>query len=308
MSASSSQDVPMSREEALDTLKKGTSHERYLAARAMIRVCKAEDLAALMALRKVENDAYAKRWIELSIDACIKKAQQESATFLVNAVVTEPLDSKEELHTKAVEWVATALLHEIGSKIGLLVAAAKNEFSSYPGSDTERHVTNIMRIFDAIVELRKAATVPKVREFDLAELIHEIIAVESAGIDLDISLVGRRPLLINSDPDLLRLALCNGVRNAVEAVNSVTKSTAHKVVVAWELTDKEYWISIIDDGPGLLTSNGSLFEIGKTTKHGHAGFGLAIAKQAMERLGGQVQLSPSAAGGAAYELKSGLVK
>ncbi len=65
----------------------------------------------------------------------------------------------------------------------------------------------------------------------------------------------------------------------------------------------EYWISIIDNGPGLSeNSKNKLFNIGISTKESHIGFGLAIAEQAIQTLNGQIELNNSDKGGAEFKM------
>ncbi len=299
---------PTTREEALALLAIGQNHERYVAAKALVRYGLPNDLQTLLIARRKETDAYAAKWLEFAIASCNKKATIEATKSMSLAGNVVEADARDRLRTQAVEWVASALLHEIGSKIGLLVAAATKEFPNYPGSDTQRHVQNIDKIFEGIAELRKATSVAHAEEFDLAQLIDEITAVESDGTNVDISLVGRRPLAVIADPNLLRLALCNGIRNAIEAVKTIDAAEDHRIVINWEVTDRDYWVSVIDHGPGVIGPIDPVFEIGRTNKAGHAGFGLAIAKQAMEMLGGTVHLTSSVAGGATYEVRGELAK
>jgi C4-dicarboxylate-specific signal transduction histidine kinase len=95
----------------------------------------------------------------------------------------------------------------------------------------------------------------------------------------------------------------NGLKNAVEAVHEVGADLrTHPIVVSWGVTDKDYWISIVDRGPGVAAVSATRFEVGKSTKPGHSGFGLAVARRAMESLGGELSLSAAEAGGARYEL------
>jgi signal transduction histidine kinase len=105
------------------------------------------------------------------------------------------------------------------------------------------------------------------------------------------------------DPALVRLGISNGVRNAVEAVGEGLSDEPHPIVVAWGETDVDYWVAVIDRGPGIVGLLESAFEIGKTTKKGHSGFELAIARQAVETLGGTSILQPAAGGGAHYEIR-----
>jgi signal transduction histidine kinase len=137
----------------------------------------------------------------------------------------------------------------------------------------------------------------------LAALIDEIVATE-ARESVTPSVVGPRPFVLVSDPAFLRLAVVNGLRNAIEAIEQVgSRGQGHPIVVTWGETDRDWWISIIDQGPGISGSVEAKFEIGRSTKRGHRGFGLAIARRAMESLQGTVSLHPGTDGGTRYELR-----
>ena len=73
--------------------------------------------------------------------------------------------------------------------------------------------------------------------------------------------------------------------------------------MTWGMTDIDYWVAVLDRGPGIVGPAESTFGIGETTKKGHSGFGLAIAKQAIETLGGACTLQPAAEGGARFEIR-----
>ena len=69
------------------------------------------------------------------------------------------------------------------------------------------------------------------------------------------------------------------------------------------MTDVDYWVAVIDRGVGIIGPVESAFGIGKTAKRGHRGFGLPIARQAIETLGGSCTLQPIAEGGAHFEIR-----
>ena len=75
------------------------------------------------------------------------------------------------------------------------------------------------------------------------------------------------------------------------------------MVITWGMTDVDYWVVILDQGPGIVGVGEGAFNIGSTTKMGHIGFGLAIGRQAMDTLEGNVTLFPAQGGGACLELR-----
>jgi signal transduction histidine kinase len=227
-------------------------------------------------------------------------ADQDTAKLPPDGEIPEEVIRK--VRSGAIEWATGLLLHEVSSPVGLIASAASREVPDYEKSQTKHHIDSVQRIFDGIEQLRKATATPKPVRFDLAELIARIIAEE--GIT-GATPYGPRPLTVVTDPNLLRFAISNGLRNAGEAIAKAAAGDPHPVVITWGETDVDYWVVIIDRGPGLVGPVEAAFRPGHSTKPGHPGFGLAIARQAMETLGGLVNLSPGNGVGARYELRWG---
>lgn len=292
----------MTREGAITLLSSGSTHERLKASRFLTRYAQATDLDALRRARQTEVVSY----VKASLDCAIARISNLPAAITRDPgdEVDVPDDLKRQIRSQAVEWIAGLLLHEIASPIGLAKRAASREIPDYLQSRTRRHLESIDRTFEAIEQLKGAAAAPKPEQFDLSELLSEIVNAEVPdGQALDVSLVGPKPMIVTSDPALVRLAICNGVRNALEAVAATAPSEVHPIVITWGETDVDYWVAILDRGVGIVGPPEAAFEIGKSTKKDHRGFGLAIARQAIETLGGTVVLAPAAQGGARYEAR-----
>jgi signal transduction histidine kinase len=168
----------------------------------------------------------------------------------------------------------------------------------------EGSVTSILQlIFEGITQLKGAAASPKPTEFDLPTLVDEAVLAEASGRGVEVSLQGPRPMNISSDHSLLHHALANGLRNAVEATLECSAELQQPIVITWGETDVDYWLAVIDRGGGLIAAPEVAFNVGKSTKEGHSGFGLAIARQAMDTLGGSATLQPAKEGGTRYELR-----
>lgn len=296
----------MTRDEAIEALGSTSSHKRFNAAHTLSQIADPRDLPVLQQAKVNERDAYVSKRLQAAIFACSNAASQQTVTKLDSFTEKIDKDVIARIRAQAVEWVAGMLLHEIGSKLGLIALSSSLEIQDYDKSKTKRHVKNLQSIFDAIAQLRSAANLAQYEKFDLSELIDETIAIEREGCNLDISIVGIRPALIYSSRHLIRLALCNGIRNAIESINNSPRKNDNgdsPLIVTWGSSDQSHWISVIDKGPGPSAPSKSSFELGKSTKNGHHGFGLAIAKQAVENLGGEVTLTPSGGGGAKFEMR-----
>ena len=290
----------MKREDALSQLNSPSTHARLKAARHLAKCAEIVDLTSLRVARSAETDFYVRGSLERAIDR------------LTTGPTVQPPDSTHEveisdrerrhIYARATEWIAGLFLHEIASPLGLLAYEASREVPGYEQSKTKNHIKTLQMVFDAIEQLRKASATPKPIEINLPSLIEEIVLSEFANTVDSIALHGQKPLLLVCDPALLRFSICNGLRNAVEAVSTIT-GEAWPIVVTWGQTDVDYWISIIDKGPGMTKPVETMLGIGMSTKEGHSGFGLPIAAAAIDAIGGTIRLEVAAGGGTKYELR-----
>lgn len=289
----------MTREEALIALTSENSHTRFKAVRELERLALETDIQELLRIKASESDTYLIRGIERLIQNLHSDNYVED-----NEPDVIPQEVRKKLRAEAIEWVAGLLLHEIGSKIGLLASTISNELPNYAESRTKTRIEHLQDTFDGIQELKKATSLPQPIDMDLPTFIKDIVELEMTDKDVDVSFVGRTPLVIFCDRGLLRLALCNGIKNALEAALSLSNEERRaSIIISWGQTDRDTWISVIDNGPGLPSNSTRSFTLGETSKSGHLGFGLGIASQAIETLHGKVELRKSESDGAVFELR-----
>jgi signal transduction histidine kinase len=294
----------MNRSEALALLKAASPHERLRAARVLASTCQIDDLPELRKARQTESVSYVRKSLDLAIARSVDLMHTDTLDSVSEPEV--PSEIRQQIRTQAVEWVAGMLLHEIATPVGLVRKAASSEVPDFANSRTKAHLDHLTRLFEGIEQLKAAAVTPRLEEFDLATLVAEVIAgEESEGAGVQISVQGPRPLIVGGDPRLLRLAICNGLRNAIEAVRDANSDDSRQVIINWGETDIDYWLVLIDCGPGLVGPIDAAFKIGTTTKSNHIGFGLAITRQALDTLGGTVTLQPAHSGGARLEIRWG---
>ena len=290
----------MTREDALEQLSATSAHVRGQAARALGTVGRASDLKRLRKAQLVETVSH----VDYALQDTIRRLAREQGPLLLAPDDAEviPDDVRLQIYGQAVEWITGFLLHEIASPIGLVRLAGKRELGErWDVSETKRHLESVNRVFEAIETLKNAASVPRPQEFDLAALIDELVGTFPEETTRWISPIGSRPFLIKGDPSLIRMVVINGLRNAVEAQQSSVRPTElHAVTISWGDTDVDYWVSILDHGNGINGPTETAFEIGNSTKKDHIGFGLAIARQAVETMIGSLSLEPAKDGGALY--------
>jgi signal transduction histidine kinase len=268
----------------------------------LARNSKPEDVQYLRNALQSETVSYVRTSLNLAVKRVVDIGQQIEIGDSGQEVQVPP-DLRRQIKNEVTEELTRQILHEITSPVGLIEISAKREIPDFDRSTTKIYLDNLRRVFIAIEQLKVASAVPKPTEFDLALLLSEIVTMEVGERQIDVSMHGGKPFLIISDQALVSLSISNGVRNAIDAVDSISNAEPHQIIINWDKTDVDYWLVVLDRGTGIVGPVESAFEIGSTTKPGHSGFGLAIARQAIETLGGSCTLQPAAEGGTHFELR-----
>lgn len=291
----------MTREEAVAQLSSDSAHDRLKAARFLARDSDPADVQRLRKALQSETVSYVRTSLNLAIKRIEISASRTEAGATEELEITDEL--RAQIENEITEEVTGRILHEIASPLGLLATSAAREIPDFEASRTKAYIEALQRVFEAIEQLKGASSVPKPQEFDLAASIADIVGTVVGDQPIDVSLHGVKPFIVNSDQALLSFALTNGVRNATESVAALGVDEPHSIIVNWGETDIDYWVAVIDRGQGIVGPVELAFDIGRTTKRDHSGFGLAIARQAIETLGGSCTLHPVAEGGAHFELR-----
>lgn len=291
----------MDRHEALAALSSESWHERLKAARSLGATATDEDLSVLQTALAGETVSYVRKFL----DSAARRVRRDIEEARAGHAENVPPSVMRQVYARAVEEVTRTLLHEVEAIAGAVALAASREIDPYEGSRTEAQINRLNKQLEAITHLKAAAAAPRISKFALGTWIKTLVDEEGLGARNDVSLVGSDSVLVEGDPKLLRLAVCNGLKNAVEATDAAAPrpNAEARIVVSWDATDVECWITIVDDGPGLSGAAAEALPLGRTTKIGHPGMGLMIAKQAMDSLEGELSLSPAAHGGALFEVR-----
>lgn len=164
------------------------------------------------------------------------------------------------------------------------------------GPDRERllavdeEVSELARLVDELLDFSKASLSRNQETFEpcfLHELCEEVCRREAVASHSTIA--GGLGLEVSTNPDLLKRALGNVVRNAERYAGG----KGLELVI--ETHGSEVWIGVLDRGPGLPEEwTERVFEpfarpdSARTREGGGAGLGLAIVKTCMDSLGGRV--------------------
>jgi signal transduction histidine kinase len=285
------------RQSALDFLKSASSSDRLSGARYFLRHSSQIDREALDAALQSEKVP----WVKSILKSVLADLNGEESKNDDLHVDEELGDARQELYSRALNETTSLLLHEIAPHLGFIKFFAAKEVADYETSKTKRSVDALGALLRSISILRSASNPPQVEQIDLSVLIRDIVSRETSS-DSKVQLAGTVPFLASGDSKLLDLAITNGLRNALEACEGLDRQIA-PIVINWDSTDRDYWVSIIDDGKGFSGNAGRAFGIGTTSKSNHFGMGLPIAQQALATIGGLVRLNRRDTNGAQFELR-----
>jgi signal transduction histidine kinase len=281
-------------DEALSLLEAGNLRQRLQAARVLREDPRPSDRLVLQRAARTESVPRIQRIIE---DALTSIAQPSD--------VGEENDSglaARDTAARAVRETTRTVVHEVRNLLPSLRLAAEQDIADFAVSHTREYIDRLDSLVDAIDRLGTAASAPVITDFDLAQLVDEVVSSEAGAGAVPVEQHGSSPFLVLGDRGHIMLAVSNGLRNALEATLEAEPVNPSPIVVTWDSTDSDYWVVVLDRGVGLPPGSHRAFEFGRTSKQKHDGAGLAIAKQAIDTLGGEIQLRPRQGGGASYEV------
>lgn len=295
----------MDKSEAAKSLTSPNSHIRLQAARFIAENPDSLDIQKIKEALKIENVS----WITRALQNAVNTVEgQDIPQKSVNQDYQDEENIQKQSYAIAVENTTRLLLHEIEPIVGALRVSSKEEIPDYQSSRVWKELEHLERLLSAISILSKAAMSPQVAEIHVSELIsaaiEELKPVEKELLSTDVKteLAGNTDLIAFGDPEMVRIIVSNGLRNAREAMAN-QQNRDLKILVSWGETDIDYWITILDRGVGLPIGSKGVWEIGSSTKRGHLGMGLPIAQQAADSMGGFIQLTPRKEAGVSFEFR-----
>jgi signal transduction histidine kinase len=290
----------MKRADALRMLRLGTASERLEAARFLALHAKPSDLKRLQSASQREADYY------------VGVALNEAIKVISNTLVESPLPDEEELdealvrvdeYARGYREATLMVVHELSTTVGRIRSAARGEIADFETSVTQTRLDRLEGLIAAVEKIGVASNTPEYEEFDLAGLVMDIAATVSEATEVPIEVAGADVLLLVSDSGLIHVAVTNGIKNACESTLATNPETRMPVIVSWGGGDRDTWVSIADRGLGLPDDLQDPFAFAESRKANHLGVGLALARRAIDTLGGTVNLRGREGGGAYYEVR-----
>ncbi|WP_142118271.1 sensor histidine kinase [Arthrobacter sp. SLBN-122] len=294
----------MSIDEGFALLASPRSSDRLKGARLL---AKSKDFSKLPELRQYERQE-ADSWVRHTLARVIGKWQASTAIPDSDESWISPKAESEleDIRSQAIQNVTQTLLHEMHPLLADISAAVAAEISlPFAGSRSAAALARTTEFLQVIHRLYEASASANNEEFDLSSLILEVI--HYCGYTEEQVLATRLdPVITVGDPGLLRIALQNVIKNAVEA----SEKTEVKVLVNCAVTDSYSWVVVLDEGVGFPEGHERAWEPGITSKskETHFGWGLPITKRAVASLGGTIKLVPREHRGISCEIRWPLVE
>jgi signal transduction histidine kinase len=199
---------------------------------------------------------------------------------------------------------AAVMAHEVRNPVGALLNAGallqKDSTDCNARADLLRVIGEEARRLDRLVrdllDLGRPL-VPRLQLVDLHELARRCIAIlkERGEQGVEHVVVARPDVAVMAglDPDLVQLALCNVVRNAVQA------SPAGRPVVVTAAIEGDHAALVVDDEGRGFPSEGveRVLEPFHTTRATGTGIGLAVVRRVVDACHGRIELGSSPTGG-----------
>ncbi|WP_166791321.1 HAMP domain-containing sensor histidine kinase [Cryobacterium sp. Hh7] len=281
-----------------DLLASPKAADRLRGARLLLNSPAPADMQRMRRIRSVEKDS----WVQNALDSAFANWARggEDRHVEESWIVRPGASDLEGIKAEAIQSVTQVILHEMRPLVLDVRTEASTEVPAYVTSQTSTTIDRLRAFLDTINRLNEAAAAPVTVEFDLSEFLAAEIR-ECKFTDEQAVTTRKDPLIVKGDPDLLRLAVRNALRNAVEASEGLGK----QVVVNSGLTSREAWVVILDEGVGLPSSSDKVWKPGvtKKSKDEHFGWGLTIAQRAMLSCSGSMKLSGRQHAGTACEIR-----
>ena len=225
----------------------------------------------------------------------------EEARKLANALAATELVLQREQHLSALDGLAAAAAHELGTPLATIALVSKEMLHALP-EDNPMHDDAVLlrsqaqRCRDILQKLTSLSSEGEaiITEQSISAMVEEEAApLRNFGVDIRTHFIGKNKFepTMNRSPGV-HYGLGNLIDNAVEfARNSVA------IIVDWDADSVR--IEISDDGPGfppaILTRLGEPFLTSRSKKKvaGKRGLGLGlfIAKTLLERSGAELSFS-----------------
>lgn len=286
----------------------GALRSRVLAAAAFglgLLVMTASVLARRVSVPLSRLSEVAQKIGEGALDTPVPAEGPKEAVVLGETMrrMTASLQAREE----EMQLMLAGIAHEVRNPLGGIELFGGILREDLEGDPRQKHVDKILRelgtlgrvVSDFLDYARRRP--PDLRAVAVGELLQEVVALaekEASEKEIKIELVMAQDWVVTLDPEAVKRALLNLLRNAIQA----TEKGKGRISLEAQAGD-DMCLSVEDNGPGIPPDKqDEVFRPFFTTKQKGTGLGLALVKKTVEAHGGKIKLGQGALGGARFEL------
>jgi len=241
---------------------------------------------------------------QLQKDKEIAQAQVSEAESLMEQILPRAAGASFFLVMQGVNHDIRTLLMETQIDLEDLKDAIPEKHKDSVGQtaasvgDTAQKITNLLKLFDPGAQI--------VLEFlSISEVVEQVLSFFDKGRP---SRILFNATISDSLPDLkcnkseFSMVIYNLVKNAVQAI---PKDTPGEITVSAQLKDKNYHITVKDNGIGIENEKQEhIFDLRYTTKAGGLGIGLYFAKETVEKkLNGKIRVESKKGKGTSFHIE-----
>jgi nitrogen fixation/metabolism regulation signal transduction histidine kinase len=232
-------------------------------------------------------------------------------TLVVLSDVSRPLREEER---RAWQRLIRVMGHELNNSLAPIKSIAGSLGARLPATNLDPEQRQDFERGLSIIETRAASLnrflqayrqlaqmpPPVLQQCAVSTLATRVAAVETR---VHVTVIAGPDVTLMADADQLEQMLINLLRNAADAVlepsNGAENSNSSsqrawqpgpQILLTWKLADEDVFITIEDNGPGLMNPS-NVFVPFYTTKPGGSGIGLVLSRQISEAHGGSLELA-----------------
>lgn len=194
------------------------------------------------------------------------------------------------------------LLHELNPIIGAIKLHTKNEIQDFHKSETFKDLIDLEEVIVTFEDWLKVEQTAKFRSLGIYDAINRVVGILQKQHNIPIIVNLSESLEIITDQSLFRIIISNVLRNSIQATDEKNYCSS-PIIITGGLTNREFWLSIIDNGCGLKESKETMARSRFSTKPGNQGLGLTILEKAVFALGGSWELKNGAVRGSEFHLE-----
>lgn len=276
----------------------GVSPVWVIAGMSVVLWTAAGAIAWRLTLPLVELARVARQLGDGQLDARMRSGGRGARELAVIAEAFNDMAARIEKQLKDQRELLAAVSHEIRTPLGhlrvLLDTARDRGLAEAMAVELEREVLEVDALVDQLLASARLEFGPLERRgLDVAE--EAARALERLGVDAAVLEVQADACAVSADPTLLRSALANLVRNAIDHGGGVTGVVVRRAVGAVE-------VEVDDAGPGFAAADlPRVFEPfyrGAERAGGSLGLGLSLVARVARAHGGSVRAANRDGGGA----------